>query len=238
MLKFLLLFSILLSSTVAPAANRCSHLFSRTETTVGELTEKIRNWRKSRIEWTDVKWINVHNVFYKVQGILGRGSSTVYLAKAPEGHFVSIKVIEGEKSGWLNSIYYEIAATDFYLKMNEVVPRIYDFEIRYSEQLGGKVGVLVKEYREGVTREELEYLMHERPRRWAKEARPLLGDFPIQRQRIQQLHKKFAKWLEENRIKLKPFKELKSLIKDGDLSEERDNFLFDAVLERWILFDP
>lgn len=238
MLRFLILFSVLMLSISAPAANRCSQLFSRTETVVDELTQKIRKWRKSELQWTDIKWINVHNVIYKVQGILGRGSSPVYLAKTPEGNLVSIKVIEGEKSGWVNSIYYEIAATEFYLKMNAAVPRIIDFEVRYSEQLGGKVGVLVKDYHEGLTREELEYLVHDHPRRWAKEGKPLLDVFPIQRQRMQELHKKFAQWLEENGIKLKPFKELKSLIEKGDMLEVRDNFLFDVALGRWILYDP
>lgn len=238
MLNFLLCLSILFLFLPVFSNVQCTELFSSSSVASKNLVERVRSWRKTELQWTDVKWIQVHQVYYEVQGILGRGSSKVYLAVGPDGRQVSIKVIENDSEQWLNSIYYEIEATKFYLQKGEPVPQVIDFEVKWSEQLGGMVGVLVKEYRLGLTRDELEYLIDLDPSLWAKQVR-LLAILESERRRLKKLHQQqFALWLKENKIKLKPFVKLSRFEQEGDTSVDHDNFLFDIERGRWIIFDP
>lgn len=236
---FVFLFSVFLGLASAEAALQCAQAHSQRPKARSKLAKHIRQYRQSSIQETDIEVIDVNGVHYQVKGILGEGTSTVYLAATPEGRLVSIKLIEDDsRSHWVNSIYYEIAATKFYQEMGESVPKIIDHQVAYSAQLEGVIGLLVREYREGITREELEALVSEGISEW-KAGKQLLKKLVAEQARLRKLHEGFRAWLTAKNIKLKPFPKLKSLIDEGDLSLTwSDNFLFDPELGRWIIFDP
>lgn len=230
---------VLLTFNIANAETKeCLQFFIKPTSVQNPLASKISKYRKSRIYKDETKSIVVNSKKYLVKGVLGEGTSTVYLAAAPNGQMVTIKLIEDYNS-WINSLYYEIAVTEFYLQMGVKVPRVYDYEIKFSEDKDIQIATLVKEYREGVTREELEELTAVYPKQW-KEGQRLLNELNSERKKLGKIHTKFAKWLKVNNINLEahPFKQLHKLIKEGDMGEHTDNFLYDTKLNQWILFDP
>jgi hypothetical protein len=220
------------------AINQCSNLFLEKPQTLNEFATKVRNFRKTRIYKDGITKAVVNGIKYKIKGVLGEGTSTVYLATAPDGQMVTIKMID-DYSSWINSLYYEIAITRFYLQMGERVPSIHEYEIKFDSEKDTHVALLVKEYREGITREELEELLATKPRKW-HEGEALLRELEQERKKMLRVHKKFAAWLNANKINLQqyPFKQLESLIKKGDMADNTDNFLYDIELNKWIIFDP
>lgn len=230
---------LLLMLNIAKADSKeCLQFFIKLSSVQSPLASKISKYRKSRVYKDETKSIVINSKKYFVKGVLGEGTSTVYLAAAPNGQMVTIKLIE-DYGSWINSLYYEIAVTEFYLQMGVKVPHVYDYEIKFNEDKDIQIAALVKEYREGVTREELEELIAINPRQWADGQR-LLNELNRERKKLGKIHAKFSKWLKENNINLEahPFKQLQKLIKEGDMDEYTDNFLYDTKLNQWILFDP
>lgn len=222
----------------ASAFGSCSSIFHDKIESSNKWVNRIRNFRKNRIYKDEISSLYINNKKYQIYGVLGEGTSRVYLGKDSDGRKVTIKMIY-DYSSWLNSIYYEMAATDFYLDMGVPVPRIYEFEIKFDAEKDTQVAMLVKEYREGITRDELAELIDVGPKKW-RDAGYLLKELEVERKKMKRLHDKFASWLVKKKINLKshPFKQLQRLIKEGDMSEDNDNFLYDIQLNRWILYDP
>lgn len=233
-----LLLLLLILNIAKAGSKECLQFYDKPNYVQSPLASKISKYRKSRIYKDETKSIVINSKKYSVKGVLGEGTSTVYLASAPNGQMVTIKMIE-DYSSWINSLYYEVAVTEFYREMGVKVPRVYDYEIKFNEDKDIQIAALVKEYREGVTREELEELTAINPKQWAEGER-LLNELNRERKKLGKIHTKFEKWLKEKNIHLEehPFKQLQKLIKEGDMGEHTDNFLYDTKLNQWILFDP
>ncbi len=200
--------------------------------------EKMRRFRSARIGKTRLKFISVNNINYEVIGVLGESASKVYLGSNPlSQEKVSIKVFDNEDyDHWHNSIYYEIAVSRFYTENGLIVPRIIDHQI-INKKDSLPVGYLVKEYREGITGDDLGWprLMREQDL-WKLEE---LKEAEVNK--VNKIHPKFQSWLKKKKINLfeHPFQSLNRLIKYGDFDgHSYGNWLFDLELQQWILFDP
>ncbi len=182
----------------------------------------------------------VGGVNYKIIGRLGKGNSIVYLAKGPDGNLVSIKIITPTRndSNWANSAFYEIAVTEFYREQGESVPRIIGYELTESSANRLKKAVLVKEYIEGITFEELAYMFHfRRSKVWSIYLEQKKQIIPEAR-RISEVHKKFSLWLSEKGIDLSThdFGLLHRFYISPDSAQR--NFIYSAKHGKWIFFDP
>jgi hypothetical protein len=202
-----------------------------------KIREKINQFRTRKLKQSSFQELLVNGIAYQVVGELGTGSSTVYLARTASRELVSIKRLTEEGNGdhWVNSLYYEKTVTQFYIEKGLKVPKIIDSQVVREGR--GRVGYLVKEYREGLTLEESLY-----------EASFLRGDgFSQIRQSLHQevvrvtaIHSEFRAWLEQNHIDLfqHPLPNLNLLIDQGDFGGAYKNWLYDAELLKWIIFDP
>ena len=98
------------------------------------LQGKIQAYRKSKIAKPDIKSLRLEGASYQILGILGRGSSVVYLGRASNGNLVQIKKIVSDTL-WANSLFYEMTVTRFYLENGILVPKILDFDFVSKEEL-------------------------------------------------------------------------------------------------------
>lgn len=207
-----------------------------------DLDEAIAKKRTRSIKRVRLQEIKVNGVAYEVVGLLGVGSSKVYLARSSDSQLVVIKHLKknGEVSAdWVYSIYYEAAVTRYYLSKGLLVPRVIDFEIiEFNNKI--KEGFLVKEYRVGLTHEEflefngLDFLRGESYNKMDEA-------YDNSESKISKVHSGFKKWLKENKINLSKysFSGLEALIKYGDFSGGgHQNWIFDLETYQWVLIDP
>lgn len=214
-----------------------------------ELSQNIHSLRRQNLSYEQTE-IVVNRKKYLTIGLLGASASSVYLARAENGNLVTIKMIESERpvdpysdsstenrdvGDWADSVYYEVAATNFYLENGERVPRIIDYQV-FKKGKRTVSAILVKEYREGILYSELEQNITSIPKKWKKYAW-LLKELPKTQEHFKNLHKEFEAWLKKKKINLDHLniEFLGSLLEVGDLS--RQNFLFDAEIHEWIPFD-
>ncbi len=217
-------------------AYTCKDIFS----SASALSAQIHEFRESRISKKRKGEIfGVNGVSYLIEGQLGRGTSTVLLAYDPQMKPVTIKIVKPNEddANWPNTIFYEMAATQFYLDAGETVPKILSYET--FENSKGKItkALLVKEYREGITYDDLGWLSEFRVRTWGKHY-PLGKELLPELRRLLKIHEGFPAWLKTNNINLweHPFDQLSRRMESYDAAHR--NFLYDSTLNKWILFDP
>ncbi len=200
------------------------------------LKVKIQAYRKARIAKPDLKSIRLGAASYQILGILGKGTSVVYLARSSNGNLVQIKKIVSDTL-WANSLFYEMTVTRFYLENGILVPKILDFEFKDQYEDGqyvGAVAFLVKEYFEGITGDELAAIQNFS----AQERAFLQNKFQASITKLMSTHKGFAGWLKENQINLheNSFPELDRLIQQGDIKAA--NLMYASLLDDVVTFDP
>ena len=88
-----LFLSVLLGLEFAQATILCTRVYSKRAQSISDLAVHIREYRDSRVHKTHKEVINVNGINYQLRGLLGEGTSRVYLATAPDGRLVSIKLI-------------------------------------------------------------------------------------------------------------------------------------------------
>lgn len=235
---------IVISPSLSQARIRCEQVLSLPPVIArnSKLDQAVLSKRSRSVKKTKIRQIPVKGVTYEVLGLLGEGSSAVYLARSPEGARVTIKHLrqtEGRKPDWINSIYYEVAVTRYYLSRGLMVPRIVAFEVKKDGDRPLE-GFLVKEYREGLTWDEfseargLSFL-------FGSKYQTMQEALDREIQSLQEIHEGFRAWLSDQNIDLHEhrFKNLDWLIDHGDHSGfGTQNWLFDIETYRWVLFDP
>lgn len=203
---------------------------------------KIQSRKKDLSHQTTI----VNGTSYALLKRLGKGTGTAYLAAAPDGVRVVIKHLQenaktkGTKR--VNSIFYEMAVTEYYLAHGVRIPKILKYEITQSN--GILNGYLVKEYVDGLT---LDHFEENRPAMMQLlgevHFKALENDIRDQVSKIGKLHEGFEAWLDRNNINLFQwdFDHLKQLIKYGDAVNpfnRGNNWIFDRIHYRWVLIDP
>lgn len=205
-----------------------------------ELKDLIHKFRQSKISRSKKgQIITVNDTHYVIEGTLGKGTSVVYLAHDSKGVPVSIKIIRSivYDRNWPNTAFYEIAATKFFIESGERVPRILNFATYYNEKGQITKSIIVKEYIEGVTYEDLHWLTSYRAKNWIKHY-SLIKNLQPELRRLLEVFKGFSSWLTKNQIDLTkhPFKQLDHRLQSYDSAQR--NFIYSPETQSWILFDP
>lgn len=205
-----------------------------------QLKDLVHAFRQSKISRKKKgQVITVNDTHYVIEGSLGKGTSTAYLAFDPKGTPVVVKTIlpHVEDRNWPNTVFYEIAATNFFLESGIKVPRILDYTTFENAKGDLTQSILIKEYVEGVTYEEIYWLSLFRTKNWGKYY-PLNEQLQPEKQRLSRVFEGFSSWLDKNQIDLwkHPFKSLSYRIQDYDSANR--NFIYNPEKQTWILFDP
>jgi hypothetical protein len=237
-------------------------LITRFRIVANELNQSsFRKFRLSRLEETEIKFIKVVGKRYQVNGQLGEASTKVYLARDDQKTLSVIKVRIKFHVASTAPVYayYEIAASLFYREKGITVPRVLATEIS-DESI-----VMVKEYVEGLTYEEVENIENLVPKerkskisKQANETVDFLSDHVFGGRYLDFDHptpSKFTQWLNTNKKRiesenpqlLKLRSEIQSLgpsaeqelidiSNNGDIKKE--NLLWIPSSQQWVLFDP
>lgn len=196
------------------------------------LNDRIRKHHDEQIYWYsrnsyEGPTVSINGIEYKT---IGRFTNEVVLAETAAGELVVIKEVNNSRMpDWVNSIYYEVAATQYYQELGLKVAPILDYEI------AGSVGYVVKEFRTGLEGDELKFNLDFLS---PTESSELRVELARSIEKYQHAHSGFSKWLERNGIDLHahPFRFLDRLIQRGDAVAR--NFIFDVNANEWVLFDP
>ena len=164
---------------------------------------------------------------YQSQRILGRSSNFVSQGIDSQGNPVVIKKLFDKDLEWIQ--LYERLVTEYYLLNGRTVPRVIAFD---PEQK-----ILIKEYFEGVTPEELELYQSKLLNSPSAYQNALLA-LVTEKDLFIKLHPGFQSWVTQAHPELSPrfFERARRLIQQGDLRDS--NFIYDVRGHRWLLFDP
>ena len=223
---------------VSPASRCIRSVKSEPKSVLEELMQETENYRNPRIKASGGEFY-VKGKKYSVIGQLGKSSSIAYLVKDETGTKYVLKELIGNEiePNWAFSANYETIATQFYSEMGFILPKV--VAVQYSKKIGQHtVGIIIKEYRPGITATELELLQYSSNNFWVKMGQRKLKELPNELNKLRKTHELFLNWLNKNNIDLfdKNFLQLKEFIMNGDIFPE--NMLLDAQTGQWILFDP
>lgn len=169
----------------------------------------------------------VHGKIYRANQELGSGASQVWRGTDPNGQTVVMKKLFDHRSGWLQQ--YETWVTEYYSRHGVSAPRVLTSDQDQS--------LLIKEYFEGVTDEELKY--HFKLLVGSKKGLgEALNSLNQERRRIEKIHQGFREWLRTAHPEASEefYAQARWQIDHGDLKDE--NFIFDPRQRRWLLIDP
>lgn len=238
-LSVLLMMVALFASLRLTASTECSKAVKLAAKNVSaELMMEAQAYRISKMNPINAQF-QVHGKNYTAIGLLGEGNSVAYLVKDDSGKLFVLKEIKSDEidANWAFSANYEKVATEFYNEMGFIVPRV--LAIQYKKNIGKHtVAYLIKEYRLGLTVDDLMDLSFGTNEFWIQISKSKSKDLAIAMNKLKEAHRKFHDWLEARNINLhdRNFSQLDRLIFHGDIAPR--NMLLDAQTGQWILIDP